>query len=134
MTSWLTCERTATAHTTDGKYEVRPLEGAHALYQKGLARPLLIGPADDCRALAEMLESDAPLSELPPLRLRSTKRMSKQEQKLLRLSTLVARSGSRLAFLRGAAAPDELVTLELGLLRRLSCKLMRAAYETPEPS
>lgn len=129
--TWVTSERAETTASTDGKYQVRPFEGQHALYQTGLGRPLMVGALDDCRHLAEVLESDTPLDQLPPLRNRKPPDLAADQ--LARLARLVGRCGARLALLRGASAPRELLALELGRLRKLSCSLMHAAYEHPDP-
>lgn len=129
--TWVTSERAAAAATTDGKYQVRPHEGAHALFQAGLGRPLMVGSPQDCRGLAEALESDAPLEELPPLRGRAVP--DPRLDAVHALAVRMARSGARLAVLRGASAPRPLLSFELSILRRLSAALMQAvdAFEDP---
>lgn len=130
--TWITSEREGAAATTDGKYQVRGLEGQAALYQSGLGRPLMVGSADDCRHLAEVLEGDQPLEDVPPLRGRAVVPLA--EIKVHLLAGKAARSATRLRLLRAQAAPREMVALELDLLRRVTCELRRAVHELPEPT
>ena len=129
--TWVTSERGAAAASSDGKYQVRPHGGEYALFQSGLGRPLMVGSPQDCRGLAEALESDAPLEELPPLRGRAAP--DPRLDAVHALAARVARSGARMAVLRGAAAPAPLLSFELSILRRLSAALMQAVDTLEDP-
>ncbi len=128
--TWVVSEQTKTTASCDGKYQVREHGEQSALYQTGLGRPLMIGALDDCRHLAEVLESDDQLEDVPPLRGRTVVPIPELKARLL--GGKAVRSLARLAILREVAAPREMVALELSLLRRITCDLMKSVHELPE--
>lgn len=124
--TWILQADTDSRFSTDGRYEIRPVDGCPGyctlLHAAGPDRPLLVGSADDCRGLAEAMADPEAAPDGRPA-----------DASLGGLAARARRSAERLQELDGRAAPPEMIRLEAATLRRWAAKLAYAADALTTP-